>query len=177
MSLICAEMMRGGEDRCAEALELEAARDLRAEAEPQPTGPENGERREDGGGGGDVREQRWANNAPAVTPERIEQRDREQSGWEQLRCCGNAEQREARRLTICHERRDGGRHEQRRPVVEAVQRDRSERRGRDGGEAEGDVCAAIAHPKPSEDRRETRDRSGAAERLEDLEPHDKVRSG
>ena len=130
----------GGEiERRAEALDLEGARELAADAVDEPARRDHQEREHDHSEhrGEDAQADE---GLAAVTPAPdVRDRDGEQHGGVELHRHGRTERAEAEPVPIVHERGERAGHERRRPEVEAGQHDRAEeeregRHERQGGD-------------------------------------------
>ena len=131
-----ARMRERRQERRAETLDLERARDLAADRVPEPSRREDHERQHHG------RRERQsepdadcelARSAPAQRPDDGERDDGER---EALGDDGGGEREPAPPVPVPQERRERAEHEQRQPEVVPRQRDRSDEERRDGDERE-----------------------------------------
>jgi len=127
------ELVRGQQNACAEALDLEAARRLRVEAVPEPAGREDREREDDEHGDRGEDAERAQGLPAARDRPQVDRREREEDKRVELRGHREPEEAEAEQLTPAQHRSKCADGERSRKEVVRVERDRADR---DRGERE-----------------------------------------
>ena len=134
-----AEPVCRGEDRAAEALDVEPPARLDPEGVPQAAGAGDQERRGHDEDRADERDRSALELVPAASRRDVEQRRRDCGERVALRDHGRPEDAEADRRSARDERGECAREQRRGPEVVPVQHRRAERQRRESGERGGEV--------------------------------------
>ncbi|HXZ58006.1 MAG TPA: hypothetical protein VEG40_10515, partial [Gaiellaceae bacterium] len=121
-----AGLVRGEQDRRAEALDLQRPAGLVVDARPEPVRREDGERQDDDRDGQSGRAEAEEGLAPAAPPPDIRERGRDEHAREDLRREADPERGEAEPLPPAEDRSEAGDRERGRPDVVAVDQHRAE---------------------------------------------------
>ena len=157
------------QERRAEALDLQRARELAGDAVPEPGGRDDQEREHPGGE--HAREPAPGNERlpPSFPPPDVDERERDDDAGPQLGRDAEPEQREPEPRPPAHERGDRAGADRRRPEIEARQDDRPEQDRSDSREGQHSHCPhepGAQTPKSEGERHEREPGGDEHQRLE-----------